>query len=96
MKNLKLTILLGKDGFKLHNMAADKKILAEYQELCESHDSSYAVGFVFVRRHIMQFDWIIGYLGLLYKQCQTPDLVISELYIAAKPKQITMVLPTIK
>jgi hypothetical protein len=70
-----------------------KKIL---QETCESHDSSHAVGFFFVRHHIMQFDLFIGYLGLLYKQCQTPDLVISELYIAAKPKQMKMVLPTIK
>ena len=26
-------------------MAADKKILTGYQESCESHDSSYAVGF---------------------------------------------------
>ena len=96
MKNWKVTILLGKDGFKLHNMAADKKILAGYQESYESHDSSYAVGFFFVRRLIMQFDWILFYLGLLYEQCQTPDMVISELYIAAKPKQIRIVLQTIK
>ena len=70
-------------------------MLAGYQELCESHDSSYAVKFCCVRHHFMPFDLIIVYLGLLYKQCQTPDLVISELFIAAKPKQIKMVIPTI-
>ena len=50
----------------------------------------------FVRHHIMQFDWILVSLDFMYKQCQTPDLLISVLYIAAMPKRIRMVHPTIK
>ena len=60
---------------------AHKNILAGQHKLGASHKFGYAVRFS---------------LGLLYKQCQAPDLLISLLYIAVKPKQIEMVLPTIK
>ena len=71
-----------------------KNILAGYEESCGTHDSSYEVGFLFVRLHIIQFDWILVCLVLFYKKCQTLDLLISVPYIAAKPKRIKMMLPT--
>ena len=43
----------------------------------------------------MQFSWIIFSFGLLYKQYQAPDLLITVLYIAVRPKQKEMVLSSI-
>ena len=39
----KLTILLGGDGFKLHNMVADKFVLTAWGEFCGPHNSPYAL-----------------------------------------------------
>ena len=73
-----------------------KNDLAAQEELCGSHNSSYAAGFFSVRHHIMQFKTIPFYLGLLYKHCQTSDMLNSVLYNTAKPKWMWMVLPIIK
>ena len=49
----------------------------------------FSCGKIFFACHcIMQFEKILFSLGLLCKQCQTLDLLISVLYIAAKPKRI--------
>ena len=66
---------IGVDGFKLHNMVADKKILAGYEELCDPHDSSYAIGICFVRHHIMQFETI-------------PHIILSAFLLVTKFKSL--------
>ena len=95
VKNKMLTLLLGVDSFKLHNMVTDNFFSSTLQEeSCWSHGSTYAIRFVSVRHHIMQFEFTPLCLVLLYKLCPTSDVLISFLYIAAKPKHIEMLLPT--
>ena len=72
-----------------------KKTLVAQEELFGSHRSSRSVIF-FPCHNILQFETILFYLGLLYKKCQTQDVLISVLYIAAKPKWRDMVLPMIQ
>ena len=45
-----------------------QKHLTAYGELCDLCNSPYLVGFFFVHSHIMQFETINTYLGLLFKQ----------------------------
>ena len=71
-------------------------MLIAQEKLYGLHGSTYPIRFVFVRHHIIQFEWILFCLGLSYKQCQAQDLLNSVFYIAAKPKQTEMMLPTIK
>ena len=91
-----LTILLGVYGFKLLNMEANKKDSGRIGRIVWI-TQFFLCGQIFVVPHqIMQFERILFFGGLLYKQCQTPDLLISVLYIVAKPKRIEMMLQTIK
>ena len=84
------------DGLNWIILWQTEKLSTTQKELCRLHGSTYAIRLVSICHHIMQFDPILFCLGLLLKQYQTPDLIISVLYIAAKPKWIEMMLPTNK
>ena len=92
-----LTILLGMDSFKLKDKVADQQSSGWIKRIAWiTQFLQCGRIFCFVWHHIIELKRILLCLGLLYEQCQSPDVLISVFYIPATPKRIKMVLPTIK
>ena len=90
----KLIMLICVDAFKLHNMVMDDKNFDRLGRIVWITRFFLCSRNFFVGHHIMRLDEYIFSLGFTYKQCRSPDVLISVSYIDAKPKLIEMVLPT--
>ena len=92
----KLTILLGVDGLKMHNMVAETTNSGRIGRIVWITWFFLCRWIFFVCHHIIQFETLHTYLALLYKPCLNSAVLISFPYIAVEPLWIEMEFFTIK